>query len=114
MAQNRWIEIVSVRLCDPSNRKAVQDIFAQLNSVLPLGDVRQSANQVDGIELYLDMKTETDWYIYLHWLQLAPGVTKTVLGVNIAEAFNVLGLVNHTMLKQYQGRSLTAKNSHTS
>ena len=92
MVESITVEIISVRLCDPDNQKEVQEIFDQLNPVLG-----ENADHLADVELYLNMKDKTDWSIYLHWLQLAPKESKTVLGLNIAEAFSALGLVNHTL-----------------
>lgn len=92
MAQEIWVEIISVRLCDPENGTAVQDIFDQINPPLA-GNNEQGRNA----ELYLNIKNKTDWSIYLYWQEQAKDTAKTVLGQSIAEAFNALGLVTHSL-----------------
>lgn len=92
MAQNNWLEIISVRLSDPANQQAVQDIFAQANP-----ELAKESGQAGHVELYINTKNETDWSIYLYRRQQAKDAAKTTLGLNIAEALRSLGLVNHTL-----------------
>jgi len=92
MAQNRWIEIIGVRLCDPANGSAVQNIFQQIHAT-----PGENSEQERDAELFLNSKNQTDWSLYLYWHKQVDDPAKTMLGLSVAEAFNALGLVNHTV-----------------
>lgn len=91
MKENRWIEIISVRLSDSRHRGAVRDIFSQLYP-----DASPSQDNPLNAELYVNHNNETDWSIYLYWNQQYGDPFKTQMGLGIAEAFSNLGLVDHS------------------
>ncbi|MBW2185746.1 MAG: hypothetical protein JRG71_04845 [Deltaproteobacteria bacterium] len=107
MEKNRWIEIVSVRLCDPTNKEAVQAVFDQVNPQL------SEREELDGCaELYLNAQNESDWSIHLYWKAQVQVPSKTLLGIGIAEVFNSLGLVNHSIWqKGYSVQNYDKKSS---
>ncbi|MDY0189206.1 MAG: hypothetical protein RBR22_00575 [Desulfuromonas sp.] len=92
MAHNRWIEIISVRLCDPANGAAVRNILQQIHA-----SSDENSEQEQVAELFLNTKNHTDWSLYLYWRTQVQEPAKTMLGLSVAEAFNALGLVNHSV-----------------
>lgn len=91
MAEKKWMEIITVRLSDPSREQQVKDLFSEISTELNNG---LGAMQI--AELYVNTKNETDWSIYLHWDRSAEERPSSVLGMSIAEALSHYGLVNHT------------------
>jgi hypothetical protein len=92
MGENNWMEIISVRLFDSGQRRAVRDIFNQVNS-----DTIPNPDHALNVELYVNNNNETDWSIYLYWKRQNGDSSKTVMGLSIAEAFSNLGLVHHSV-----------------
>lgn len=88
---NKWIEIISVRLGSSDRGQEVQSVFKQLQATLV-----ESEDCERAAELFLNSKNKTDWSIYLYWQQPFQDPVKTMVGISIAEAFNSLGLVNHS------------------
>lgn len=100
MAEKGWIEIISLRLSGSGNRKAILDIFNQVSQ-----GKRAHPDYFHYAELFANTTIETDWSIYIHWPHQAGHPSKTVLGSSIAEAFQSLGLVNHSVWeKKYAKR----------
>lgn len=88
----RWIEIISVRLFNIGHWDLIHDIFSKVSAGrCPVPDKAVAA------ELYVNHRVETDWSIYLYRSVLDAPPSKTRLGLNIAEAFGSLGLVNHSV-----------------
>ncbi|MBI9089360.1 MAG: hypothetical protein JEZ12_09090 [Desulfobacterium sp.] len=87
-----WIEIISVRLFSPGHGGVIRDIFWQVNA----GGYPDPDNGMDA-ELYSNHQVETDWSIHLYRDGLDGPPSKTCLGLNIADAFCSLGLVNHSV-----------------
>jgi len=88
----RWIEIISVRLFNIGHQNMIHDIFSEVNAGrCPVPDKAVTA------ELYMNNHVETDWSIYLYRSVVDTPPSKTCLGLNIAEAFGSLGLVNHSV-----------------
>jgi hypothetical protein len=90
--KKRWIEIISVRLFNIGHQNVIHDIFNEVNAGrCPVPDKAVAA------ELYANHHVETDWSIYLYRSVRDAPPSKTRLGLNIAEAFSSLGLVNHSV-----------------
>jgi len=92
MEDKKWVEIISVRLFSPGQQKVVQKIFREVNS-----GISKVADKAVAAELYVSKQVETDWAVYLYQTRSDGAVAKTLLGLNIAEAFCSLGLVNHSV-----------------
>ncbi len=88
----RWIEIISVRLFNIDHRDVIHDIFWEVSAGRSLVPAKAVA-----AELYVNNHVKTDWSIYLYRSVLDAPPSKTCLGLNIAEAFGSLGLVNHSV-----------------
>ncbi len=96
MAENKWIEIVSLRFSSLKYRQAILDIFDQVNH-----EMEACPDALRHAELYFNNDVETDWSIYLHWENHHGGhPSRTLLGLNIAEAFRSFGLVNHSVWRR--------------
>ena len=91
MDVNKWIEIISVRLCEPNQRQTVKAVFNQVKHSI----AHDPAFSVTA-ELYVNRITNTDWSIYLHWNHQEVTSPQSLLGMGIAEAFSSLGLVDHS------------------
>lgn len=102
MRHDHWIEIISVRLSDPMQKMAVHDVFKQIDCSQP--EAADFSNR-QPLELYLNMKTETDWSVFLHWDVQQQQITRTKLGASIAEALASLGLVNHSLWLRDQAKT---------
>ncbi len=92
MTENKWVEIITLRLSDSDERQAILDIFDQVNH----GKV-QLPSSSGHPELYANTDIETDWSIHLKWQRQGKHPSKTIIGLSIAEAFRSLGLVNHSI-----------------
>ena len=92
MGKIRWMEIIGVRLFSPGNKGGVYEIFREVSS----GKCLISGKKISA-RLYVNSMVETDWSIYLYQSHLHGAPSKTPLGLNIAEAFCSLGLVNHSV-----------------
>jgi hypothetical protein len=88
----RWIEIISVRLFNIGHRDVIHGIFSEVSAGRSLDPDKALA-----AELYVNNHVETDWSIYLYRNVLETPPSKTCLGLNIAETFGSLGLVNHSV-----------------
>jgi len=95
MSEQKLMEIITVRLSEPSKEQQVKDLFIEISTELNSG---LGAMQI--AELYVNAKNETDWSIYLHWDRSAEKCPGSVLGVSIAEVLSHYGLVNHTFWKK--------------
>lgn len=89
---NKWIEIISVRLFNIGHQDVIHDIFNEVTA----GRCPDPGKTM-AAELYRNNHVETDWSIYLYRSALETPPSKTCLGLNIAEAFGSLGLVNHSV-----------------
>lgn len=89
---SRWIEIISVRLFTPKHRDVIRGIFSEV-----ISGTGPASEKAVAAELYENDHVETDWSIHLYRNRLEDSPSKTRLGLNIAEAFCSLGLVNHSV-----------------
>lgn len=94
MAENTWIEVVSLRFSALNASQAVLDIFGQVSH-----GSHASPKALKYAELYENTKIETDWSIYLYW-ENDKHPRKTILGLCIAERFRSLGVVNHSIWRK--------------
>ncbi len=92
MSEKKLVEVISVRLSEPSHKQTVLETFKQVKT-----NIDKDPNLSKRTELYNNTKNETDWSIYLHWEKHDQAQTKTMLGISIAEEFRSLGLVNHSL-----------------
>lgn len=90
--ENKWVEIISVRLSSPEHRSKVRKIIAHVRS----GRCPLTGNKVSA-ELYVNQVLEMDWSIHLIRKETDGPPGKTFLGVNIAEMLASLGLINHSV-----------------
>ena len=101
MTDNKWVEIISVRLSSLENKSMVGEMIDQLRS----GRCPRTGKKITA-ELYVNRKLGSDWSIRLIWNQSDGPSTKTFLGSNIADMFASLGLVNHTVWDSVRGTDL--------
>ncbi len=88
--ENKWVEIISVRLSSPEHQDKIRDIIDHVRA----GRCPVTGKKIT-VELYVDQALEMDWSIHLPRNETHGRPGKTVLGSNIAELFGNLGLVNH-------------------
>ncbi len=104
MADDKWVEIISVRLSGQENKARVKEMLDHIRS----GSVHETETKIEA-ELYVNQKLDSDWSIHLVRSQKDRTVEKTVLGSCIAEAFSSLGLVNHTIWESVSNPKVNTK-----
>lgn len=90
--ENKWIEIISVRLFSLENRDRVREIIDHVGS----GRCPVTGKAISA-ELYVNQALEMDWSIHLIRSGIDAPPDKTSLGSNIAELFASLGIINHSV-----------------
>lgn len=92
MTENKWVEIISVRLYKIENQEVVQEIIDHIRS----GKCPVTGRPISA-ELYINHTLKMDYAIHLtrNDRHVQPG--KTLLGSNISEMFSSLGLTNHSV-----------------
>ena len=88
-----WFEIIHIRLFSQNEKKAALNAFTQLG---PL-DVRGAAKS---IRLLQDVLLDTDFRIVIQWHGDIAEKAKSVLGIQLATAFNEFGRINHFVCKE--------------
>ncbi len=90
--ENKWIEIISVRLFSLENRDRVREIIDHVGS----GRCPVTGTAILA-ELYVNQTLEMDWSIHLIRSGIDAPPDKTSLGSNIAQLFATLGIINHSV-----------------
>lgn len=94
MMKNKWVEIISVRLFSPDNKKTVRDIIEHVWS----GRCPETGKKICA-ELYVNHELEQDCAIHLVRNNDDGSPRKTAIGSSIADMFADLGLVSHSVWK---------------
>lgn len=94
MAKNKWVEIISVRLFSPDNKKRVREIIEHVWS----GRCPETGKRINA-ELYVNRELEQDLSIHMFRNGNDGTPRKTSIGSSIADMFASLGLVSHSVWK---------------
>ena len=94
MPENKWIEIISVRLSRADHTETVKEIIDHIRS----GRCPDTGKEINA-SLYVNRELELDWSIHLVRDRKDGSPRKTLLGSGIADMFAGLGLVNHSVWK---------------
>lgn len=94
MAKNKWVEIISVRLFSPDNKKKVREIIEHVWS----GRCPETGKKICA-ELYVNREQEQDLSIHMFRNGDDGAPRKTSVGSCIADMFARLGLVSHSVWK---------------
>ena len=88
-----WFEIIHIRLFSRKEKTAALNAFSQLGSL----DVRGATKS---IRLLQDVLLDTDFRIVIQWNGNIAEKAKSVLGIQLASAFNEFGRINHFVCKE--------------
>ena len=88
-----WFEIIHIRLFSQKETKAALNAFSHLGSL----DVRGAAKS---IRLLQDVLLDTDFRIVIQWHGNIAKKAKSVLGIQLANAFTEFGRINHFVCKE--------------
>lgn len=86
------LEIISVRLSNPTDGKKIEMIFNEICS-----NHHKAADSESNLVLYKSPNLNTDWSVHLHGVAISSRSEKSKTGQVISEVFGEFGIVSHSV-----------------
>lgn len=86
----KWIEIITLRSLEKTNRQMVEEILHQLFQ-------QKEAGLFDAIKVYHHPSVETDLSVHILWETETDHPTESEIGQQLSYALRVLGQLNYSI-----------------
>lgn len=93
-----WIEIINVRVAAATAPSDLMRLFSDIRN-----NLSATREQAAKVVIFRSGSVESDWAIHIHWETEESPAGRTALGIELADTFRPMSLVDHTIwIEEYR------------